>query len=268
MLILFTLCPFRLKLMILLVAWWSVLLIIFVVLNLMRQRELMTGKRRGTQYTLVLHCTVPPSCRVRHQVEYLGLKENIRVRRAGYAFRREFAKFLRRYYTSNTINTVMLHVYILHTHTHTRLVMLLQRRKGLETPLVQLCSAWMQLLVCHNRYVLQYHVLITSLNPRESGVKTEGCFVFILALPGKKELLHIAVLPLPPFILIFLHIIPVIFVVISITWQACDYHKKPTARAIQLGYALSSTIGHTSGLAVSPDPSFSQQTWKERDHSD
>ncbi|XP_019852528.1 PREDICTED: unconventional myosin-Ie, partial [Amphimedon queenslandica] len=35
--------------------------------------------------------------RVRHQVEYLGLKENIRVRRAGYAFRREFAKFLRRY---------------------------------------------------------------------------------------------------------------------------------------------------------------------------
>ena len=38
-----------------------------------------------------LHC-----CRVRHQVEYLGLKENIRVRRAGYAYRREFEKFLRR----------------------------------------------------------------------------------------------------------------------------------------------------------------------------
>lgn len=37
-------------------------------------------------------------CRVRHQVEYLGLKENIRVRRAGYAYRREFAKFLRRYH--------------------------------------------------------------------------------------------------------------------------------------------------------------------------
>lgn len=35
--------------------------------------------------------------RVKHQVEYLGLKENIRVRRAGYAFRREFDKFLRRY---------------------------------------------------------------------------------------------------------------------------------------------------------------------------
>ncbi|XP_041364734.1 unconventional myosin-Ie-like [Gigantopelta aegis] len=35
--------------------------------------------------------------RVKHQVEYLGLKENIRVRRAGFAFRREFLKFLKRY---------------------------------------------------------------------------------------------------------------------------------------------------------------------------
>ncbi|WAQ98849.1 MYO1E-like protein [Mya arenaria] len=35
--------------------------------------------------------------RVKHQVEYLGLKENIRVRRAGFAFRREFPKFMRRY---------------------------------------------------------------------------------------------------------------------------------------------------------------------------
>ncbi|CAI4228131.1 unnamed protein product [Auanema sp. JU1783] len=35
--------------------------------------------------------------RVRHQVEYLGLKENIRVRRAGYAYRRPFEKFLWRY---------------------------------------------------------------------------------------------------------------------------------------------------------------------------
>lgn len=38
------------------------------------------------------------TCRVKHQVEYLGLKENIRVRRAGFAFRREFSKFLRRYW--------------------------------------------------------------------------------------------------------------------------------------------------------------------------
>ena len=30
-------------------------------------------------------------------IRYLGLKENIRVRRAGFAFRREFSKFLRRY---------------------------------------------------------------------------------------------------------------------------------------------------------------------------
>lgn len=34
--------------------------------------------------------------RVRHQVEYLGLRENIRVRRAGYAYRRLFNKFLHR----------------------------------------------------------------------------------------------------------------------------------------------------------------------------
>ncbi|XP_068174773.1 unconventional myosin-If [Antennarius striatus] len=35
--------------------------------------------------------------RVRHQVEYLGLRENIRVRRAGFAYRRVFNKFLMRY---------------------------------------------------------------------------------------------------------------------------------------------------------------------------
>ncbi|XP_072457027.1 unconventional myosin-If isoform X2 [Notamacropus eugenii] len=35
--------------------------------------------------------------RVKHQVEYLGLKENIRVRRAGFAYRRVFSKFLQRY---------------------------------------------------------------------------------------------------------------------------------------------------------------------------
>ncbi|XP_051930286.1 unconventional myosin-If isoform X1 [Hippocampus zosterae] len=35
--------------------------------------------------------------RVKHQVEYLGLRENIRVRRAGFAYRRVFTKFLQRY---------------------------------------------------------------------------------------------------------------------------------------------------------------------------
>ncbi|KAK4299769.1 hypothetical protein Pmani_027986 [Petrolisthes manimaculis] len=34
---------------------------------------------------------------VKHQVEYLGLKENIRVKRAGFAYRRPFIKFLHRY---------------------------------------------------------------------------------------------------------------------------------------------------------------------------
>ena len=34
--------------------------------------------------------------RCKHQVEYLGLKENIRVRRAGFAYRRPFEKFMKR----------------------------------------------------------------------------------------------------------------------------------------------------------------------------
>ncbi len=34
--------------------------------------------------------------RAKHQVEYLGLRENIRVRRAGFAYRRVFKKFLQR----------------------------------------------------------------------------------------------------------------------------------------------------------------------------
>ncbi|XP_076172259.1 unconventional myosin-Ie isoform X2 [Ptiloglossa arizonensis] len=37
------------------------------------------------------------SVRVKHQVEYLGLKENIKVRRAGFAYRTAFSKFLQRY---------------------------------------------------------------------------------------------------------------------------------------------------------------------------
>uniref|UniRef100_A0A2R5LJZ3 Putative myosin class ii heavy chain n=1 Tax=Ornithodoros turicata TaxID=34597 RepID=A0A2R5LJZ3_9ACAR len=35
--------------------------------------------------------------RVRHQVGYLGLLENVRVRRAGFAYRQDYARFLRRY---------------------------------------------------------------------------------------------------------------------------------------------------------------------------
>jgi myosin-1 len=34
---------------------------------------------------------------VRHQVRYLGLLENVRVRRAGFAFRQEYDRFLWRY---------------------------------------------------------------------------------------------------------------------------------------------------------------------------
>lgn len=34
---------------------------------------------------------------VRHQVQYLGLMENLRVRRAGFAYRRSYDLFLKRY---------------------------------------------------------------------------------------------------------------------------------------------------------------------------
>lgn len=65
----------------------------------------MTGKMKGMYYRIYSRLAYQRQClemyvllyRVRHQVEYLGLKENIRVRRAGYAYRREFEKFLRRF---------------------------------------------------------------------------------------------------------------------------------------------------------------------------
>lgn len=34
---------------------------------------------------------------IRHQVKYLGLMEHLRVRRAGFAYRRKFDVFLKRY---------------------------------------------------------------------------------------------------------------------------------------------------------------------------
>ena len=37
------------------------------------------------------------SDRCRHQIKYLGLVENVRIRRAGFAYRREFHKFILRY---------------------------------------------------------------------------------------------------------------------------------------------------------------------------
>ncbi len=35
--------------------------------------------------------------RVQHQVMYLGLLENVRVRRAGFAYRMDYTRFLKRY---------------------------------------------------------------------------------------------------------------------------------------------------------------------------
>ena len=37
------------------------------------------------------------AARVQHQVKYLGLLENVRVRRAGFAFRQVYDRFVRRY---------------------------------------------------------------------------------------------------------------------------------------------------------------------------
>ena len=45
--------------------------------------------------TRVVTMTVT-NVQVLHQCEYLGLKENVRVRRAGFAYRRPFDKFLKR----------------------------------------------------------------------------------------------------------------------------------------------------------------------------
>ena len=79
----------------------------FAASNQTRPRSLMTGRMKGNcqlfrpvlshQALCVCFFPVFVGCRVRHQAEYLGLKENIRVRRAGYAYRREFGKFLRRF---------------------------------------------------------------------------------------------------------------------------------------------------------------------------
>ena len=52
---------------------------------------------RMVMVTLVTMVTmVTTMVQVLHQCEYLGLKENVRVRRAGFAYRRPFDKFLKR----------------------------------------------------------------------------------------------------------------------------------------------------------------------------
>eukprot|EP01129_Flabellula_baltica_P002905 TRINITY_DN12788_c0_g1_i1.p1 TRINITY_DN12788_c0_g1~~TRINITY_DN12788_c0_g1_i1.p1 ORF type:complete len:1025 (-),score=286.40 TRINITY_DN12788_c0_g1_i1:18-3092(-) len=66
--------------------------------------ELMTELSRCTPH--YIRCIKPnetkqakdwDAARVRHQVQYLGLLENVRVRRAGFAYRAEFPRFLARY---------------------------------------------------------------------------------------------------------------------------------------------------------------------------
>lgn len=40
---------------------------------------------------------------IKHQVKYLGLMEHLRVRRAGFAYRRKFEIFLKRYETQRGV---------------------------------------------------------------------------------------------------------------------------------------------------------------------
>ena len=56
-----------------------------------------TSDEDGELVKLVTMVTmVTTMVQVLHQCEYLGLKENVRVRRAGFAYRRPFDKFLKR----------------------------------------------------------------------------------------------------------------------------------------------------------------------------
>lgn len=43
---------------------------------------------------------------VRHQVKYLGLMEHLRVRRAGFAYRRKYETFLQRY-VSESVSVIL-----------------------------------------------------------------------------------------------------------------------------------------------------------------
>lgn len=46
--------------------------------------------------------------RCRHQVAYLGLLENVRVRRAGFAYRQPYERFLQRLEVSCSVNNIAL----------------------------------------------------------------------------------------------------------------------------------------------------------------
>lgn len=48
---------------------------------------------------------------IRHQVKYLGLMENLRVRRAGFAYRRRYEIFLQRYTSASELHLHFLSVW-------------------------------------------------------------------------------------------------------------------------------------------------------------
>lgn len=49
--------------------------------------------------------------RVNHQVRYLGLVENVLVRRAGFAYRQRYDIFLKRYYHLHVHNYFIIYLY-------------------------------------------------------------------------------------------------------------------------------------------------------------
>lgn len=48
---------------------------------------------------------------IRHQVKYLGLMEHLRVRRAGFAYRRKFEVFLKRFEGHQSLNLLLLDLF-------------------------------------------------------------------------------------------------------------------------------------------------------------
>jgi hypothetical protein len=79
----------------------------------------------STQVPSYVRCIKPNQTRsshkiedelMQHQVQYLGLVENVRVRRAGYCFRETYKDFLWRYRILSKTTYVGVHT---HTHTHT-----------------------------------------------------------------------------------------------------------------------------------------------------
>lgn len=56
---------------------------------------------------------------IRHQVKYLGLMEHLRVRRAGFAYRRKFEVFLKRWEVRRSLNLLLLGLFFFFSYNLT-----------------------------------------------------------------------------------------------------------------------------------------------------